>query len=117
MLERVAPGGQAGRSMRIENYFGFPVGITGGELAELAAVQARSSARLPVASPVAGLSFENGRPVLSLDDGERVKTKCVLIATGADYRLLEVPGCTEFEGRGVYYAATPSRPRCAGDRK
>ena len=94
--------------MRIENYLGFPVGITGGELAERATVQAEKfGARLPVASPVTGLSFENGLPVLSLDDGERVKAKCVLIATGADYRLLDVPGCADFEGRGVYYAATP----------
>jgi thioredoxin reductase (NADPH) len=108
VLERVAPGGQAGRSMRIENYLGFPVGITGGELAERAAVQAEKfGAQIPVASPVTGLSFENGQTVLTLDGGERVTTRCLLIATGAEYRLLDVPGCVEFEGRGVYYAATP----------
>ena len=108
VLESVAPGGQAGRSMRIENYLGFPVGITGSELAERASVQAgKFGARLPVASPVTGLSFENGRSVVSLDSGERVNAKSLLIATGADYRLLDVPGCFEFEGRGVYYAATP----------
>jgi thioredoxin reductase (NADPH) len=117
VLERVAPGGQAGRSMRIENYLGFPVGITGGELAERAAVQAEKfGAQIPVASPVTGLSFENGHTVLTLDGGERVTTRCLLIATGAEYRLLDVPGCVEFEGRGVYYAATPSRPRCAAGR-
>src|SRR4029078_4142858 len=102
----VAPGGQAGRSMRIENYLGFPVGITGGELAERAAVQAEKfGAQIPVASPVTGLSFENGHTVLTLDGGERVRTRCLLIATGAEYRLLDVPGCTEFAGRGVYSAA------------
>jgi thioredoxin reductase (NADPH) len=108
VLERIAPGGQAGRSMRIENYLGFPVGITGGELAERAAVQAQKfGAQIPVASYVTGLSFDNAYPVVSLDDGQSAKAKCLLIATGANYRLIDVPGCLEFEGRGVYYAATP----------
>jgi thioredoxin reductase (NADPH) len=108
VLERVAPGGQIGRSMRIDNYPGFPVGITGGDLAERAAVQAEKfGARIPVASPVAGLSSQDGQHVVTLDDGSPVHARCVLVATGADYRMLDVPGCPEFEGRGVYYAATP----------
>jgi thioredoxin reductase (NADPH) len=108
VLERSAPGGQAGRSMRIENYLGFPTGITGAELAERAVVQANKfGARLPVGSQVTGLSFDNAFPVLRIDGGETVKTKCLLIATGADYRMLNVDGCERFEGRGVYYAATP----------
>jgi thioredoxin reductase (NADPH) len=95
--------------MRIENYLGFPTGITGGELAERAVVQANKfGARLPVGAPVNGLSFENDAyPVVHLDDGQKVTAKCLLIATGADYRLLEAKGCEEFEGRGVYYTATP----------
>jgi thioredoxin reductase (NADPH) len=109
VLERMAPGGQAGRSMRIENYLGFPTGITGAELAERAVMQANKfGARLPVGTQVTGLTFENAYPVLHLDGSEKVTTKCLLIATGADYRLLNVEGCAQFEGRGVYYAATPT---------
>jgi thioredoxin reductase (NADPH) len=108
VLERDAPGGQAGRSMRIENFLGFPTGITGRELAENAVVQANKfGAHLPVAMPVRGLSFDNEYAVLRLDDGETVSAKCLLIATGVDYRRLEVEGCERFEGCGVYYAATP----------
>jgi thioredoxin reductase (NADPH) len=108
VLERVAPGGQAGRSMRIENYLGFPTGITGGELAERAVIQANKfGARLSVANWVTGLTFDGPRPVLRLDGDETVTARCLLIATGADYRMLNVAGCEQFEGRGVYYAATP----------
>lgn len=108
VLERDAPGGQAGRSMRIENYLGFPTGITGRELAENAVLQANKfGAHLPVASPVMSLSFDNKYAVLHLDNGETVSAKCLLIATGADYRPLGVAGCEQFEGCGVYYAATP----------
>jgi thioredoxin reductase (NADPH) len=107
-LERTAPGGQAGRSMRIENYLGFPSGITGAELAERAVVQANKfGAHLPVATQVTRLTFDEGHMVLHIDGGEKVAAKCLLIATGAEYRRLGVEGCERFEGRGVYYAATP----------
>jgi thioredoxin reductase (NADPH) len=108
-LERIAPGGQAGRSMRIENYLGFPTGITGSELADRAVLQAsKFGASLPVASQVVRLEFEANGPTLYLDGDEAVKARCVLIATGADYRLLGVEGCERLEGRGVYYAASPT---------
>jgi thioredoxin reductase (NADPH) len=108
VLERVAPGGQAGRSMRIENYLGFPAGISGSDLAERAVVQAnRFGACLPVGTQVNGLTFNDGQMVLQIDGDESVRTKCLLIATGADYRLLSAEGCAQFEGCGVYYAATP----------
>lgn len=108
VLERDAPGGQAGRSMRIENYLGFPTGITGRALAANAVVQANKfGAHLPVASPVTGLSFDSKYAVLHLDNGETVSAKCLLIATGVDYRRLGVDGCERFEGCGVYFAATP----------
>ena len=107
VLERIGPGGQAGRSMRIENYLGFPTGITGGELAERAVAQAHKfGADLPIPTPVVGMTFDDGCPVVHLEDGEAVKARCLLIATGADYRRLGVEGCERFEGRGVYYAAT-----------
>ena len=108
VLEQTAPGGQAGRSMRIENYLGFPAGITGGELADRAVLQAsKFGAALPVASQVVRLAFGPAGPVLHLDGGEAVAARCVLIATGAEYRLLGVEGCDRLGGRGVYYAATP----------
>ncbi len=107
VLERSGPGGQAGRSMRIENYLGFPTGITGAELSERAVLQANKfGAQLPVPTPVASLTFEDGYKMLHLDGGEVVTAKCLLIATGAEYRRLGVAGCEPLEGRGVYYAAT-----------
>src|SRR5207302_7082318 len=108
VLDSTAPGGQAGSSMRIENYLGFPTGITGSELADRAVLQAgKFGAALPVASQVVRLTFEPAGPVLHLDGGETVAARCVLIATGAEYRLLGVEGCDRLEGRGLYYAATP----------
>jgi thioredoxin reductase (NADPH) len=117
VLERSGPGGQAGRSMRIENYLGFPTGITGSELTDRAVVQANKfGARLPIPTPATALSFDNGYGVLHLDGGEAVAAKCVLIATGAEYRRLAAEGCQQFEGRGVYYAATPNEaPLCRGE--
>lgn len=116
VLERVAAGGQAGRSMRIENYLGFPAGISGSELAERAVVQAnRFGACLPIGTQVIGLSFKDGRMALEIDGDESVTAKCLLIATGADYRLLGAEGCAQFEGCGVYYAATPMEAQmCRG---
>ena len=116
VLERTAPGGQAGASMRIENYLGFPTGITGSELANRAVFQANKfGAQLSVPAPVASLTFDKAYAVLRLDGGETVVGKCLLIATGAEYRRLDVEGCQRFEGCGVYYAATPNEaPLCQG---
>ncbi len=94
VLERSGPGGQAGRSMRIENYLGFPTGITGSELADRAVLQANKFwAHLPVPTPVTRLAFDDGYMVLHIDGGEAVTGKCLLIATGAEYRRLGVDGC------------------------
>jgi thioredoxin reductase (NADPH) len=116
LLERTAPGGQAGSSMRIENYLGFPTGLTGSELVDRALLQANKfGARLSVPTPVMRLAFEQAFPIVHVDGGESIATKCLLIATGVDYRRLGVEGCEEFEGRGVYYAATPAEAQmCAG---
>jgi thioredoxin reductase (NADPH) len=116
VLERWGPGGQAGRSMRIENYLGFPTGVTGSELAERAVVQAgKFGARMPVPTPVTALTFDNTYPVLHVEGGETVTAKCLLIATGADYRRLVAEGCEQFEGSGVYYSATLTEaPLCRG---
>jgi thioredoxin reductase (NADPH) len=107
VLERRAPGGQASMSMRIENYLGFPTGITGAELTDRATVQAgKFGTEMAVATGVVGLEFEDGYPMVQLDGGETVAAKCLLIATGAEYRRLPAEGCERYEGNGVYYAAT-----------
>src|SRR4029078_1635218 len=98
VLERAAPGGQAGRSMRIENYLGFPTGLTGSELADRAILQANKfGAKLTLPAPVTGLSFESSYTVVRLEGGETVTAKCLLIATGAEYRRLGVEGSYRFE--------------------
>src|SRR5215831_17432564 len=99
VLERTAPGGQAGTSMRIENYLGFPTGVTGSELTDRAILQANKfGARIAVTSPVSGVSFDNAYCTVHLDGEESVTTKCLLIATGVDYRRLGVEGEEQFEG-------------------
>lgn len=109
VLERTAPGGQARSSMRIENYLGFPTGITGSELADRAVLQAdKFGARVSIPAPVINLTFDKAYSVLGLEGGETVVAKCLLIASGAEYRRLGVDGCDQFEGCGVYYAATPN---------
>ncbi len=109
VLETSAPGGQAGTSMRIENYLGFPTGVTGTELAGRAILQANKfGAHLSVPTPVTRLAFENLYTVVHMDGDETVTAKCLLIATGADYRRLGVEGADRFAGTGVYYAATPA---------
>jgi thioredoxin reductase (NADPH) len=116
VLEQTAPGGQAGSSMRIENYLGFPTGLTGSELAGRAVLQANKfGALLSVPTPVTRLEFDQAYPVLQLDGGETVTAKCLLIASGAEYRRLTVEGGLRYEGTGVYYAATPNEAQlCRG---
>ncbi len=114
VLESAGPGGQAGRSMRIENYLGFPTGISGSELAERATVQANKfGAHIAVPLLVVRLTLEGQYPTLHADGGETLTAKCVLIATGAHYRRLPAEGCERYEGCGVYYAATRNEaPLC-----
>ena len=116
VLEHTAPGGQAGSSMRIENYLGFPTGLTGSELAGRAILQANKfGVHLSVPSRVDHLAFENGYTIVHMEDGQNVTAKCLLIASGADYRRLDVDGCERYEGTGVYYAATVAEGQlCTG---
>src|SRR6476661_2669162 len=108
VLDANAPGGQAGTSSKIENYLGFPTGISGAELANRAILQAQKfGAQFSSPSKVVRLEFEKDRTLVSFES-EQVSTRCVLIATGADYRKLDVPKREQFEGMGVYYAATPT---------
>jgi thioredoxin reductase (NADPH) len=115
-LDAVGPGGQAGASSRIENYVGFPNGVSGEELVARAAIQAlRLGARLSSPCAVAGLRLEDGFHVVVLSDGSEISTKAIIIATGARYRRLEVDDLERFEGAGVYYAATDLEARvCRG---
>ena len=116
VLERTAAGGQAGSSMRIENYLGFPAGLKGSDLTEAAVIQAsKFGAVLTVGTPVTGVTFNGGYSEIGLDDGQSIVAKSLLVATGADYRRLEVDGCERFEGCGVYYSATPNEAKqCKG---
>jgi thioredoxin reductase (NADPH) len=107
VLDAVATGGQAGTSSRIENYLGFPSGISGAELADRAVVQARKfGARLSVPARATALDQREGLQVVRLDDGIELPSRTVIVATGARYRRLDVPRREEFEGTSVYYAAT-----------
>ena len=117
VLEREATGGQAGTSSRIENYLGFPAGISGGELTRNALLQAqRFGARITVPGVVERLAVEDGVRTVTLTDGTRLRTRCILIATGVSYRRLDLPRFREFEGAGIYYAATEMEARlCRGD--
>lgn len=116
-LDAVATGGQAGTSSKIENYLGFPTGISGAELAERATIQAEKfGARISVPSEATSLRRQDGHYVIGLDDGEAVSARTVVIATGVRYRRLPVPRIEEFEAASVYYAATLMEARlCTGD--
>jgi thioredoxin reductase (NADPH) len=115
-LDAVSTGGQAGASSRIENYVGFPNGISGEELASRAAIQAqRLGAHLNAPCEVAGLRVENGFQVVVLGDGSEIPSRTVIIASGARYQRLAVADLERFEGAGVYYAATDLEARiCSG---
>jgi thioredoxin reductase (NADPH) len=115
-LDAVGVGGQAGASSRIENYVGFPNGVSGDDLVGGAAIQAvRLGARINAPCEVAGLRVDEGLHVVVLADGSEISTRAVIIASGARYRRLEVEDLERFEGAGVYYAATDLEARiCRG---
>jgi thioredoxin reductase (NADPH) len=117
-LEMVAIGGQAGTSSRIENYLGFPQGLSGWDLADRAAFQAqRFGARLTNPCQAVRLQTDGGWHVVELADGSQVPTRAVILATGAEYRRPEVERWAELESSGIYYAATETEGRmCAGSR-
>lgn len=107
LLDAVAIGGQAARSSRIENYLGFPAGISGAELAERAEVQARKfGASSTVPADAVTLDVSGSHPTVRLAEGGEIPTRTLVIATGARYRRLPVPRLDEFEHTSVYYAAT-----------
>ncbi len=115
-LDASGPGGQAGTSSRIENYAGFPNGVSGGDLVARTAIQAqRLGARLVSPCQAIGLRVEDGFHVVVLADRSEIPCRSVIVATGAAYRRLSLANLEQFEGRGVYYAATDLEARACGD--
>lgn len=117
MIEREAPGGQAGSSSRIENYLGFPVGLSGADLARRAVTQARRFG-VEILSPqeVVGIRVESPYRVIKLSDGSELSCHVLLIATGVSYRKLNVPGMDALYGAGVYYGAAMTEAiACGGE--
>ena len=109
LIEKEAPGGQAGTSSRIENYLGFPSGISGGDLSRRAVAQAtRLGAELITGVEVVAVRLEDTVKIVTLSDGTELRCHALLITTGMTVRKLGVPGYEKYEGAGVYYGAAPS---------
>jgi thioredoxin reductase (NADPH) len=107
VVESNAPGGQAGSSSRIENYLGFPMGISGQELANRAFVQAEKfGANIAVARAARGLACDRTPYTIDMEEGGTVQGRSVILAAGAQYRKLDLPNLSQFEGVGIYYGAT-----------
>jgi thioredoxin reductase (NADPH) len=118
VLERSAPGGQAGASSRIENYLGFPMGISGQELSSRAFVQAEKfGARIAIARSATELKVARPAFTVVLDDGGCVRGRSVIMAAGSRYRKLDLPNLAHFEGVGVYYGATKIEAEVCGGQQ
>jgi len=117
IVEREAPGGQAGMSSRIENYLGFPVGLSGGDLARRAVVQAkRFGVEILAPQTVTGLRVEGPYRIIKLADNSEISSHALMIATGVQWRRLEVPGVDRLQGAGVYYGGgTTEALSCKGE--
>jgi thioredoxin reductase (NADPH) len=115
IVESTALGGQAGSSRRIENYLGFPAGISGNELTSRAVTQARKFGARP-ASPYRAISLEpgDGRHIVRLEEEHEIAARAVVLATGAEYRRLPLEGLSEYEGTSVFYAAGPPEAQQCG---
>jgi thioredoxin reductase (NADPH) len=117
MVEREAPGGQAGQSSRIENYLGFPAGLTGSDLARRATDQARRlGAELLTVQDAVGLRAEGAGRLVELSGGGMLSSNCVLIASGVAYRHLDAPGFGELTGAGIYYGVAMTEARSCSDQ-
>lgn len=118
LVERRAPGGQAGTSSRIENYLGFPTGLSGAELSRRAITQAtRFGAEFLVPHSVQEIRQKDGYKKLILDDNTEIATRAVVITTGVDYRKLETKGIAEFTGAGIYYGASNTEAGACKDKE
>ncbi len=117
LIERRAPGGQAGTSSRIENYLGFPSGLSGSDLARRAITQAtRFGTEFLSPRQVKQIKVKDGYKTLVLDDDSEVNTRVVVITTGVDYRKLDTPGIEQFSGAGIYYGAATTEASSCKDK-
>jgi thioredoxin reductase (NADPH) len=117
MVERDAPGGQAGQSSRIENYLGFPAGLSGSDLARRATDQARRlGAELLTVQDASGLRAEGSGRLIELSGGGTLSANCVLVASGVSYRQMDAPGFSTFTGAGIYYGAAMTEARSCADQ-
>jgi thioredoxin reductase (NADPH) len=117
LVEREAPGGQAGMSSRIENYLGFPTGLSGSDLARRAVDQARRlGAELLTIQDAVGLRAEGAGRIVELSGGSSLSANCVLVASGVSYRQLTVPGFERLTGKGIYYGAALTEARSCQDQ-
>ena len=118
LIERQAPGGQAGTSSRIENYLGFPSGVSGSELTRRAMTQAaRFGAEFLSPQDVKGIHEKDGYKKIVLEGGIEVNTRTVVITTGVDYRKLETKGIEDFTGAGIYYGAAMTEAATCKDKE
>ncbi|MGD1860730.1 MAG: FAD-dependent oxidoreductase [Leptolyngbyaceae cyanobacterium] len=116
MVEQEAPGGQAGTSSRIENYLGFPAGLSGSDLARRAVTQAkRFGVELLAPQEVVGLRLEDNYRIVTLSDGSEISCHAVILAIGVTWRRLTVPGIEQFTGAGVYYGAAQTEAAACQD--
>jgi len=117
MVESDAPGGQAGQSSRIENYLGFPSGLSGSDLARRATTQARRlGAELLAVSNAVALRAEGAGRIVELTGGVELSANCVLVSSGVSYRRMPAPGFDDFTGAGVYYGAALTEARSCADQ-
>ncbi|MEO1452003.1 MAG: FAD-dependent oxidoreductase, partial [Bacteroidota bacterium] len=116
LIERRAPGGQAGTSSRIENYLGFPSGLSGSDLARRAITQAeRFGIEFLSPAEVVRIELDGAYKILYLNNGQKVIARSIVITTGVDYRKLEAPGMDEFTGAGIYYGAATTEAYATKD--
>ena len=118
LIERRAPGGQAGTSSRIENYLGFPSGLSGAELTQRAVAQAtRLGAEFLTPQEVQNIKVVDGYKVITLGDGSEIHAKAVVITTGVNYRQLDAPGVEALTGAGIYYGAATTEANSCKDQE
>jgi thioredoxin reductase (NADPH) len=118
LVERHAPGGQAGTSSRIENYLGFPAGLSGSDLTRRATTQAaRFGAEFLSPHDVQSISETEGYKKITLDSGTTINTRAIVITTGVDYRKLDTEGVADFTGAGVYYGAAATEAASCQDKE
>jgi thioredoxin reductase (NADPH) len=116
MIEREAPGGQAGSSSRIENYLGFPAGLTGADLSRRGVAQAlKFGAEILAPQDVSAVRTNDAYRVVSLADGTELSARAVIVATGVRWNKLDVPGAEQLTGAGIYYGATPTEAMSCRD--